>query len=103
MDIERIFKYAPWRVRHYARCLCGYYGQGLWKFIPNLGYEVVVPWPKDVNTADPNDIMRSWLEEEVGKQGIHWSWWAYHENYDDRLKVQFLKKNDALMFKLMYG
>ena len=78
---------------------------GLWIYFPWIGSSVYVPWPVSNKTADPNELIRPWLEENVGKQGLNWSWdVVYSESAGcDRLKVNFLNKNKAIMFKLIYG
>jgi len=64
-----------------------------WRFVP--GKEVVVKWPVgkvvindtmpeydwtmgaaryEIDSADPNDHYRPWLEKNVGKQGWDWDW-----------------------------
>ena len=58
-----------------------------WKLVP--GTTAIVKWPQetwltihddgdggkvDVQTNDPNDHYRPYLEKNVGKQGIDWNW-----------------------------
>lgn len=57
-----------------------------WKFMP--GAKVTVKWPTgwtrpvtaagggfiQMESADPNDHFRPWLEENVGRQGWDWDW-----------------------------
>jgi len=54
------------------------------------GKEIIVKWPKgwvqimvdskgrpitqEVDSADPNDHYRPWMESHVGKQGWDWDW-----------------------------
>ncbi len=91
---------------------------GIWKFFPRLGTSVVVPWPASTSTSDPNLVYRTWLEENVGKQGIFWTWRAFFEmrgnstdpdqggavfGFDPKLEVVFLREHHAVMFKLVHG
>ncbi len=63
-----------------------------WRFVP--GVKVKLRWPKgtivvgyddsrwydcgatwvEIESADPNDFYRPWLEKHVGRQGWHWDW-----------------------------
>lgn len=43
-----------------------------WRFMP--GTIIRVKWPREVESADPNDHYRPFLEKNVGKQGIDWNW-----------------------------
>lgn len=67
-----------------------------WKFVP--GVTITLPWPRGpvrvgpshrlgwsgigehfeyVDSADPNDHYRPWLEEHIGQQHWDWDWqWA---------------------------
>ena len=77
---------------------------GLWRYFPWLGTTIVVPWPRGVNSTDPNEIMRPWLEENAGKQGWTWSWdIVVRSDTEDGLELKFLNKNHAIMFKMIYG
>lgn len=78
------------------------HSQGIWRLFPFIGVKVFVPWPSTEKSIDPNDSMRSWLEENVGKQGLLWSW---HVDFNDisKLSVSFLNKDSAMLFKMIYG
>ena len=57
-----------------------------WKFMP--GVEITVKWPAgwtrpvaaagggfiSMDSCDPNDHFRPWLEQHVGRQGWDWNW-----------------------------
>lgn len=57
-----------------------------WRFMP--GTEITVKWPRGwavldedssggqtaVESTDPNDHYRPWLEKHVGRQGWDWDW-----------------------------
>lgn len=60
-----------------------------WNFCP--GTTIVVKWPHDEYSADPNNFYRPFLEENVGKQGRDWNWRI--NNWE----------NNTLLLKLRYG
>lgn len=83
-----------------------------WKYMP--GVEIVVKWPRSpiavnssnpnwfdcggaewvlIDSADPNDHYRPWLEEKVGRQGWDWNWdCVISDNHDDdHLTIKFKK------------
>lgn len=46
-----------------------------------------------VESTDPNDHYRPWLERHVGKQRWDWDWryvWKYHDNNDDAAQIDRL-------------
>lgn len=63
-----------------------------WKFLP--GKTIFLPWPNGyanvilydknslIQSSDPNDHYRPWLEENVGRQGIDWDWSIYNGSTD---------------------
>ena len=99
-----------------------------WKFVQ--GPEIVVKWPNgwavmhensdgsrvSIESADPNDHYRPWLEQNVGRQGWDWNWkhtigsTIYTPGYEeemmasDRVVIKFRKKHKeaALMAKLLW-
>lgn len=75
-------------------------GQGIWRIFPKIGYQVIIPWPNTDKSCDPNIIIRPWLEKNVGKQGLHWSWCLHNI---DKIEVRFLDKRHLLIFTLIYG
>lgn len=95
-----------------------------WRFI--LRHEVVAEWPTgwtkphpaagggfiQVESADPNDHFRPWLEEHCGRQGWDWDWrlwtngetmWTPGYSEPDRLLIRFRKESSAVWFRLTWG
>lgn len=84
-----------------------------WRFMP--GEMITVKWPvgqvkvgprhrygwsgygpefEYVNSADPNDHYRPWLEKNVGKQGWDWNWGLRDNNSaENRLTIKVRKKH----------
>jgi hypothetical protein len=84
-----------------------------WRFMP--GVTINVKWPKGeikvgpshrlgwngigdyfeyVDSADPNDHYRPWLEEHVGKQGWDWNWgMADTDATQNRLTIKIRQKH----------
>ena len=47
-----------------------------------------------VDSADPNDHYRPWMEEHVGKQGWDWNWgMADRDATDNRLTIKIRQKH----------
>ena len=87
-----------------------------WKFMP--GVKIIVKWPTgwtdpvdaaggghiQIQSADPNDHYRPYLEEHVGKQGRDWDWriaplnsmWIGNvpREVNDALEIKFRKGKD---------
>lgn len=83
-----------------------------WRFM--LGVTINVKWPKGeikvgpshrdgwsgigdyfeyIDSADPNDHYRPWLEEHVGKQGWDWNWgMADTDATENRLTIKIRQK-----------
>jgi hypothetical protein len=83
-----------------------------WRFMP--GVVINVAWPKGqvkvgpshrdgysgygpefeyVDSADPNDHYRPWLEEHVGKQGWDWNWGMGNSDAtENRLTIKIRQK-----------
>jgi hypothetical protein len=83
-----------------------------WRFMP--GVVINVAWPKGqirvgpshrlgwngigdyfeyVESADPNDLYRPWLEEHVGEQGWDWNWgMADRDATENRLTIKIRRK-----------
>jgi len=99
-------------------------GQIWWRFVP--GTVVNVRWPRGqvkvgpshrdgwsgigeyfeyVESADPNDHYRPFLEKHVGKQGWDWDWgMADRDATDNRLTIKIRRKHEkyATMIALMW-
>lgn len=105
-----------------------------WRYIP--GVTTSVPWPKgqaiideyhpswdaalvagqqSVDSADPNDHYRPWLEKNIGRQGWDWDWhWAQASYYPGRygarvvhdavvVRVRRQHRERLAEFKLLFG
>ena len=56
------------------------------------GYAGYGPEFEYVDSADPNDHYRPWMEQHVGRQGIHWNWgMADRDATDNRLTIKIIK------------
>lgn len=72
-----------------------------WKYVP--GITVKVKWPVGliapdykIESADPNDHYRPWLEEHVGRQGWDWDWSLNDTDVaDNLLTIKLLKKHES--------
>jgi hypothetical protein len=84
-----------------------------WRFMP--GEMITVKWPvgqvkvgpshrygwsgygpefEYVDSADPNDHYRPWLEKNVGQQGWDWNWGLRDDNAaDNRLTIKVRRKH----------
>ena len=91
-----------------------------WKFMP--GVKITVKWPRgwtkpinaagggfiQMDSADPNDQFRPWLEQNVGRQGWDWDWrlngHANEITESDTITIKFRKARAeyATMFKLIW-
>ena len=58
------------------------------------GYSGYGPEFEYVDSADPNDHYRPWMEEHVGKQGWDWNWGiADRDATDNRLTIKIRRKH----------
>ena len=67
---------------------------------------IVVCWPRGLESADPNDHYRPWLEENVGKQGVDWDWGLRNSDaHDHTLSIRFKREYEmmALTAKMMWS
>lgn len=77
-----------------------------WRFVP--GVVISVRWPRgwavleehpdgsktSVNSADPNDHYRPWLEQHVGRQGWDWNWGMGNRDATlDRLTIKIRQRH----------
>lgn len=83
LEIKQLFEFRKGR---YLPCGLNIKQQLWWRFMP--GVVINVKWPvgwavlnempdgsmTSVNSADPNDHYRPWMEQHVGKQGWDWDW-----------------------------
>ena len=96
-----------------------------WKFMP--GVIINVKWPKGtikvgpshrqgwigigeyfeyIESADPNDHYRPWLEEHVGQQGWDWNWGLVNnDSIENRLtiKIRQGKKKFAVIAAIRWA
>lgn len=95
-------------------CGLNFYDKLWWRFMP--GAVINVAWPKGqvkvgpshrdgysgygpefeyVDSADPNDHYRPWLEEHVGKQGWDWNWGVGGTDVSaNRLTIKIRRKHE---------
>lgn len=60
------------------------YGDSRW-------YDCGAIWV-EVESADPNDFYRPYLEKYVGKQGWHWDWgFVNNDVAENRLSIKIIK------------
>jgi hypothetical protein len=101
-----------WRRNYYMPCGLNLRQQLWWRFMP--GVVINVAWPKGqvrvgpshrdgyagygpefeyVDSADPNDHYRPWMEANVGRQGWDWNWGlADQDATDNRLTIKIRQK-----------
>lgn len=87
-----------------------------WRFMP--GTSISLPWPvgrvvgdvsgptwdwtlgsgrQIIESADPNDHYRPWLEENVGQQGWDWDWRILNDDIrTNRLQIKFRRGRESL-------
>ena len=65
------------------------------------GTSVIMPWPHDEITADPNEFWRPWLEENVGRQAWRWNWRIAYD-VDNAVEIKFRREKDASMFAMIF-
>jgi hypothetical protein len=109
-EIKGLF---PWTKNHWLPCGLNIREKLWWRFMP--GVVVNVRWPKGqvkvgtshrdgysgygpefeyVDSADPNDHYRPWLEKNVGKQGWDWNWgMADRDVTDNRLTIKVRQRH----------
>jgi hypothetical protein len=102
-----------WRQNHWLPCGLNIKEKLWWYFMP--GVVVNVRWPKGqvrvgpshrdgysgygpefeyVDSADPNDHYRPWLEQHVGRQGWDWNWgMGNRDATDNRLTIKIRQKH----------
>ena len=109
LEIKKLFEFRKGR---YLPCGLNIRDKLWWRFVP--GVVINVKWPKGqvkvgpshrdgysgygpeyeyVDSADPNDHYRPFLEQHVGRQGIHWNWgMADRDVSDNRLTIKIRQK-----------
>lgn len=108
LEIKNLFRLPSGR---YLPCGLNIYQQLWWRFMP--GVIINVQWPVGevvidesmpqwdwtigpsryiVNSSDPNDHYRPWLETHVGKQGWDWNWGMVNNDVvENRLTIKICK------------
>jgi hypothetical protein len=116
-----------WRGRHSHWMPCGLdiVEKLWWRFMP--GVVINVAWPRGqikvgpahregwsgigpefeyVDSADPNDHYRPWLEKHVGNQGWDWNWgMGGMDATENRLTIKIKQRHQehAIIAKLMWS
>ena len=106
---------AQWEIHKRAGNL---YDAAWWRWMPGVTF--TVKWPvgwvildempdgstTSVQSADPNDHYRPWLEKNVGKQGWDWQWGLRDNNAADNrltIKVRIKHAKWATIALLLWG
>lgn len=121
-EIKKLFEF---RKGVYLPCGLNIKEQLWWRFMP--GVVINVKWPKgplvvdhndprwvdlggavwvQIDSADPNDHYRPWMEKHVGRQGWDWNWgMADRDATDNRLTIKIRQKHQehAIIAKLMWS
>lgn len=121
-EIKSMFRLPSGR---YIPCGLNIIEQLWWRFMP--GVVINVKWPKGqvrvgpshrdgwsgvgpefeyVESADPNDHYRPWMEKHVGRQGWDWNWgMADRDATDNRLTIKIRQKyqDSAVIAKLQWS
>lgn len=122
LEIKKLFELRKGR---YLPCGLNLKEKLWWRFMP--GVVINVKWPKGqikvgpshrdgwsgygpefeyVDSADPNDHYRPWMEANVGRQGWDWNWgMANNDVSANRLTIKFQKKHKeaAMIAKLQWS
>ena len=85
-------------------CGLNFYEKIWWRFMP--GVIISVAWPTGqvkvgygpefeyIDSADPNDHYRPWMEKYVGKQGWDWNWGVCSKDVsENRLTIKIRRKH----------
>jgi hypothetical protein len=113
MSKMEIKKLLIWPRGSYVVCGLNLKEKLWWRFVP--GVVINVKWPKgplvvdhndprwvdlggavwvSIDSADPNDHYRPWMEEHVGKQGWDWNWgMADRDATDNRLTIKVRQRH----------
>jgi len=109
LEIKKLFELRPGR---YLPCGLNILEKLWWRFMPGVIF--TVKWPRGlviidesmpqwdwtigpseykIDSADPNDHYRPWLERNVGRQGWDWNWGMADNNVaEDRLTIKIRRK-----------
>ena len=111
LEIKKLFEFRKGR---YLPCGLNIREKLWWRFVP--GVVINVRWPKgkivvdhndprwvdlggavwvELDSADPNDFYRPYLEKHVGRQGWDWNWgMADRDATDNRLTIKIRRKRE---------
>jgi hypothetical protein len=122
LEVKKLFEFRRGR---YLPCGLNIKEQLWWRFMP--GVVINVKWPKGeikvgpghrdgwsgigpeyeyVESADPNDHYRPWMEANVGQQGWDWNWgMAGTDVSENRLTIKIRRKYQdcAIIAKLKWS
>ena len=122
LEAKKLFEFRKGR---YLPCGLNMVERAWWRFVP--GVVINVRWPVGevvidesmkqwdwtigpskyiVESADPNDHYRPWLEKHVGRQGWDWNWgMADRDATDNRLTIKIRRKHQecAIIAKMMWS
>lgn len=122
LEVKKLFEFRKGR---YLPCGLNIVDRLWWRFMP--GVVINVKWPKGqvkvgpshrdgysgygpefeyVDSADPNDHYRPWMEQHVGKQGRDWNWGvANNDVAENRLTIKIRRKYQdcAIIAKLQWS
>jgi len=122
LEVKKLFEFRKGR---YLPCGLNMVERAWWRFVP--GVVINVRWPVGevvidesmkqwdwtigpskyiVESADPNDHYRPWLEKHVGRQGWDWNWgMADRDATDNRLTIKIRRKHQecAIIAKMMWS
>jgi len=101
-----------WKQSYWLPCGLNIIQKLWWRFVP--GVVINVRWPKgplvvdhndprwvdlggavwvSIDSADPNDHYRPWMEQHVGRQGWDWNWgMANMDATENRLTIKIRQK-----------
>ena len=110
LEIKKLFEFRKGR---YLPCGLNIKERLWWRFMP--GVVINVKWPAgnitvdesdprwvdlggavwvSIDSADPNDHYRPWMEQHVGRQGWDWNWgMADRDATDNRLTIKIRQKH----------
>jgi hypothetical protein len=109
-EVKAIYR---WDKKHWYPCGMNIKDKLWWRFIP--GVVINVKWPRGqvkvgpshregwsgyglefeyVDSADPNDHYRPWLEQHVGRQGWDWNWgMSSSDATENRLTIKIRQRH----------
>lgn len=125
LEIKKLFTISGKTRHHHFPCGLNMFEQLWWRFMP--GTIIKVKWPTGlavidesmpqwdwtigpsrylVESADPNDHYRPYLEKNVGRQGWDWNWgWADNDVAENMLTIKIRQKysDHAIMLALRWS